>query len=175
MPKIQIPQSWMSPLSRDQQIQELNSTVKCKLGVSKVHGVGVIAIYRIAKGERCYVTPNIQPKFYDIPYGSLGKLFPEIRELVLARWASIVNGSVFQSPNDDQCLLMFMNHNSEPNYDVVSDTALKNIKQGEELLEDYRAMTNWQLAYPDLEKWIYKKENQELSIYKKLKRLLQHR
>ena len=123
-----------------------------------MHGVGVIAIYRIAKGERCYVTPNIQPKFYNIPYGSLGKLFPEIKELVLQRWASVVNGSIFQSPNDDAHLLMFMNHSDDYNYDLFTDEAIEDIPANSELFENYRSMENYKLAYPNFEKWSLKKE-----------------
>lgn len=117
------------------------------MGISKIHGIGVFALRNIYKGERCYCTPNIIPKFYNIPFGSLNKLFPEVKELVLARWASIVNGSVFQSPNDDAKLLMFVNHSYQPNYDVVSDTALYDIVEGEEITEDYCAMENAEKVY----------------------------
>ena len=149
MPRIQIPHQWLSNLSKEQQIDELNSTVKCTLRPSKINGVGVFALRNIRKGARCYCTPNLIPKFYSIPFGSLKKLFPEVRELVLSRWASVVNGSVFQSPNDDAGLLFFMNHSSKNyNYDIISDTALKDILTGEELLENYQFMDNWELVYP---------------------------
>lgn len=153
MPSITIPNEWVSQLSKNQQIIELNNEVRCKLAPSKIHGIGVFAIRDISWGERCYCRPQMIPKFYNIPFGSLSKLFLEIKELVLERWASVVNGSVFQSPNDDAGLLFFCNHSDNPNYDVVSDTALRDIKKGEEILEDYRVMDNWQVAYPNLEKW----------------------
>ena len=70
------------------------------------------------------------------------------KELVLQRWDSVVNGSIFCSPNDDAHLLMFINHSTSPNYDVVSDTTLKDIKKGEELFEDYRVMDNWSQVRP---------------------------
>lgn len=175
MPQIRIPSEWVSKLTKQQQITELDSEVRCKLGVSEIHGIGVFAIRNIKQGDRCFITPNLIPKFYNIPFGSLNKLFPEIRELIMQRWASVVNGSVFQSPNDDAGLLFFCNHSNDPNYDVVSDTALKDIKKGQEVLEDYRAMQNWQLAYPDLEKWISTKENQKLSILGNIKKWLKVR
>ena len=148
MLNIQIPIEWLSPLSKEQQIAELNSEVRCKLGQSKIHGVGVFAIRAIKWGERCYCTPNMIPRFYNIPFGSLSKLFPEVKELVLQRWASVVNGSIFCNPNDDAHLLMFVNHSCDPNYDVVSDTALRDIKRGEEVLENYTAMDNWERVRP---------------------------
>jgi hypothetical protein len=146
--RFEVPYQWLSKLSKEDQIAELNSEVRCRLDSSSVHGVGVFAIRDIGWGERCYCRPNFIPKFYNIPFGSLNKLFPVIKEMVLQRWASIVNGSIFCSPNDDAHLLMFINHSTKPNYDVVSDTALKDIKEGEELFEDYRAMDNWMKVRP---------------------------
>jgi len=145
----------LSQKSKNDQILELNSTVKCKLAPSKIEGIGVVAIYDIKAGDKCYISPRMIPQFYNIPFGSLNKLFPEIKELVLARWASVVNGSIFCSPNDDQHLLMFVNHSREPNYDVVSDTALKDIRAGEEILENYTAMANWEkVRPPEKNKWL---------------------
>ena len=157
----------MSKLTQQEQILDLNNTVRCSLGASSIHGIGVFALRDIEWGEKCYCKPNMIPKFYKIPFGSLNKLLPEIRELVLARWASVVNGSIFQSPNDDQSLLMFCNHSSNPNYDAVSDTTLRDIHKGEEILEDYTVMKNWQLAYPNLKTWKSEKENHEQSISEK--------
>lgn len=148
MPNIIIPAEWLSKLSKEQQILQLNSEVKCKLGVSKISGVGVFAMRTIYKGQRCYCRPNMIPKFYNIPFGSLGKLFTEVRELVLDRWASVVNGSIFCSPNDDAHLLMFINHSEDPNYNVATDTALREIKRGEEITEDYCFMDNAEKAHP---------------------------
>ena len=147
MSNITIPNEWLSTLSKDQQINELNSEVRCTIKPSKIAGVGVFAIRDIRAGERCYVRPNMIPRFYDIPFGSLSKLFPEIKELVLARWASVVNGSLFCSPNDSAHLLMFVNHSSSPNYDVVSDTTLRDISKNEEILEDYCMMDNAEKAH----------------------------
>ena len=146
--RITIPQEWVSKLTVQQQLLELDNEVKCKLGVSSVHGVGVFAMRDIPHGERCYCTPRMIPRFYTIPFGSLSKLFPEVKELILQRWASVVNHSLFCSPNDDAHLLMFVNHSTDPNYDVVSDTALKDIRKGEELFENYRMMDNWMKVRP---------------------------
>ena len=151
MPRIQVPIEYLSKLTKDRQINELNTEVRCTLAPSPIHGIGVFTTRDIPRGERCYCTPNLVPKFYNIPYGSLSKLFPEVRELVLQRWASVVNNSIFCSPNSDASLLMFINHTSDPeklNYDVVSDVALRDIACGEELFEDYRMMKNWTKVYP---------------------------
>jgi len=149
MPNVFIPIQLLSKLSKEDQILELNSEVKCTLAPSKIHGIGVFALRAIQKGEHCYITPHMIPRFYDIPFGSLSKLLPEIKELVLQRWASVVNGSLFCNPNDDQHLLMFVNHSPDKaNYSVVDDTALQDIRAGDEILEDYTVMANWEKVRP---------------------------
>ena len=152
MPKIQVPEKYIRNLSQEEQIIELNNEVRCRIASSAIHGVGVFAMRDIQGGERCYCTPNVIPKFYTIPYGSLSKLLPEIRGLIIDRWASVVNGSIFQSPNDDAGLLFFINHSENENYDVVNDTATRDIKCGEEILEDYRCMKNYEKIYPWIDK-----------------------
>lgn len=157
MPRIQVKSEWLSPLTKRDQVAQLNDTVRCTLKPSRIDGVGVFAIQNIRRGERCYCTPNMIPRFYTLTFTQLDDLVPEVKELILQRWASIVNGSIFCSPNDDAHLLMFVNHSINPNYDVVSDTALRDIKKGEELFEDYRAMDNWEKVRPlDKNPWLNK-------------------
>lgn len=133
---------------QERQITELNSTIKCKLAPSKIHGIGVFAIRDIQAGERVYARPDgMAHHWYSVPYGSLGKLFPEVREVVLTQWPSIVNGSHFTSPNDVWPIL-FMNHQDDPNYEVKTDCAIKDIKKGEEITENYRLMLNYEKIYP---------------------------
>lgn len=129
-------------MSNSEQAKEINDTVWCRLGPSKIHGVGVIALRDIKAGQKLYCFPRALGKFYSIPYDKLGMLLPEIRGLVLERWASIINGSHFTSPNDDAWLILFMNHSDNPNYDPKTDCALKDIAKGEEITEDYRPMKN---------------------------------
>lgn len=131
---------------QDRQIAELNSTVKVTLAPSKIHGIGVFAIRDISKGEVLYC--DRMPKIYKVPWGSMSKLFPEVRELIVERWPSIINRSVFISP--DARYLSFMNHSEENNYDPLTDTATRDIPVGSEVLEDYRMMENWSKVYPFL-------------------------
>ena len=141
-------------LSKEDQVTKLNSEVKCKLGISPIHGVGVIAMVDIYKGQRCYCfSMRRERPFYNLSLSDLNKLWPEVKELILQRWASIANGSLFLSPNDDTILLLYMNHSDNPNYDLHSDEAMRDIKKGEELTEDYREMLNYEKVYP----WLAKK------------------
>ena len=134
-------------MTQNEEINELNTIIKVRLAPSKIHGVGVFAIRDIKEGEVLYC--DRMPKPYKVPWGSLSKLFPEVREIVIERWASVINGSIFILP--DARAVSFMNHADYPNYDPVTDTATKPIKKGEEVTENYTIMRNWQRAFPWLE------------------------
>ena len=134
-------------MTNQDEINELNSIIKARIGVSKIHGVGVIAIRDISKGEMVYA--DRMPKLYQVPYGSMNKLFPEVREIILERWPSIINGGRFIAP--DARLLSFMNHSDDANYDPITDTALRKIWKGEEITENYKQMKNWEKVYPWLQ------------------------
>jgi len=116
-----------------------------------VHGIGVIAIRDIKKGETVYA--DRMPAMYTISYEGLGNLFPEVKKIILERWPSIINGSQFIHP--DARLVSFMNHSKESNYDPETDTALKDILAGEEIVEDYTSMKNWERVWtPEENSWI---------------------
>ena len=130
------------------QIFTLNNEMKTKLAPSPIHGIGVFTMRSIKAGEKLHCIPSVNPQWYTLPYASLTKLFPEVRELILQRWPSVINGSAFLSPNDTQWLVTYINHHDDPNYEVATDTALKDIKVGEELTEDYRLMKNYEQIFP---------------------------
>jgi len=118
----------------------LNDTVWCKLGVSKIHGIGVIALRDIPKGQRlyCSVERNFEPLI-----GIPDDILPEIREIILQRYPLAREGGEYLSPNDDARLVSFINHSSSPNYDWRTDTALVEIKRGDEITEDYGRYTQF--------------------------------
>src|SRR3990167_10542725 len=131
---------------QQEQINEINSVAKATLGVSKIHGIGVIALVDIYKGDMIHA--DRMPVMYSIPYGSLGKLFTEVKEEILKTWPNVINGSNFIYPNSR--LLSYMNHSSDPtkiNYYALTDRAIINIPKGSEIFEDYRNMENWQKIF----------------------------
>ena len=134
-------------MNQQDQINELNSIVKCKLAPSKIAGVGVFAIRDIQKGDPLYLFPKPNPTWYSVPFGSMSKLFPEVRELILGQWASIVNGSHFLSPNDSCWMIVYVNHSDDPNYQTDGDFALRDIEKGEEITSDYRLMSNHEKVF----------------------------
>ena len=134
-------------MSIELQIAELNKEVRCYLAPSPIHGIGVFSLQDIKKGEKVYCQPNQFRKWYSIPYERFNELRPEVSDLILQRWASVINQSQFQSPNDDAWLILFMNHSDNPNFDQSSDLALRDLAKGEEVTEDYRPMRNSETMY----------------------------
>lgn len=120
--------------NQEQQIAEINQICKATLARSEIHGIGVFATRDIRAGEQIYA--DRMPALYHIPYGSFGKLFPEVRKIILDRWPNVYHGERFIYP--DARLLSFMNHGyEEANYNPVTDTATKDILAGSEILENY--------------------------------------
>jgi|TARA_Y100000310_G_scaffold335706_1_gene418428 SET domain-containing protein len=116
-------------------INKLNDIVWCKLGASSIDGVGVFAIRDIPKGQKLYCEGREDITL--IQSDNLEQLLPEIKEIILQRWPLAEKGDYFFNPNDDARLLSFINHSNDPNYNVDNDTALKDIKKGEEITEYY--------------------------------------
>lgn len=141
-------------LNAESQCLELLQTVRCKLAPSSVHGIGVFTIRDIKKGEELYCSLKVPPRWYNISFANLKKYFnqtrPEILRLILDRWPIVVNGASFLSPNYDSRLVSFINHSNEPNYNPITDTAIKDIPAGQEVFEDYRIMPNYKKAFPFL-------------------------
>ena len=139
-------------MTADEQVMELMRTVKCRLGPSRVHGVGVVTLRDIEKGEQLYCANRVKPVLYTVTFTELKQQLndthPEILQLILERWPRIVNGKAFISPNYDARLTSFMNHSDTPNYDPATDLALAGIPRGEEVFEDYRQLPNYQGAFP---------------------------
>jgi len=131
-------------MNSNDQAATLNSHVTVRIAPSPIHGVGVFALRNMPKGRKMGL--DDMPKGYNLPYSSFGKLFPEVKEILLERWPNVVEGSAFIYP--DSRYQGYLNHSPDPNYDAVNDVLLKDVKQGEELTEDYRKIKGWEVAYP---------------------------
>jgi SET domain-containing protein len=133
-----------------EQILFLNETVLLKLAPSKIHGIGVFALRDIPSGKRLNATAFPRP--YTLTYANFGKLHKEVNEEILQRWPSIVEGDNFMYP--DTNFQAYMNHSDDPNYSNVLDIALKDIKAGEEIFEDYKNIKGHKVVHA----WIYKEK-----------------
>lgn len=133
----------------NQNIDKINSEIKATIGVSKISGVGVIALTDILKGQKVYA--DRMPQVLEFRYSALHQLFPYVKKVVLDRWPNIINGG--KVILHDIHLLSLMNHSSDPNYDPIKDEALRDIKIGEEITENYKSMPNYEKIWPDIENW----------------------
>lgn len=131
-------------MKKEDQLNTLNGNVKCKLAPSKIHGVGVFAIRDINKGEKLFMFPNLKLNWFSLKLAELDKLFPEVKEMILAQWPAIINGSNFLAPYDSCWMLLYVNHSENQNYDFKTDMATKDIKTGEEITENYKEMIGWE-------------------------------
>lgn len=113
--------------------EQINETVLVTIKPSKIDGVGVFAVQDIKKGQKVY----IRWQHMGMLQTTLSKLKPEVRKIIEQRWPSVIDGYPFIHPHEDANHLSFMNHSSDPNYDDKNDIALRDIKAGEEVFEDY--------------------------------------
>lgn len=113
------------------QIDYLNETVLATLKPSPIHGIGVFAIQDIKAGESFVRNTST---FFDIRAKELDELGlnPEIKKIILQRHQEL---GLFQSPNCDQNLQAYMNHSPNPN--STGTHAIRDIKTGEEITENY--------------------------------------
>lgn len=135
-------------LQLENQINLLNDLIRYKVGPSEIHGVGVIALVDIKKGEKL----NMDSVFhqFDLPYKKFNKLEPHVRQHILERFPLVTQGSHFIYP--DAKMSAFCNHSDEPNYDNQTDLTLKKIPKGTEITEDYRNILGYELVYTWLKK-----------------------
>lgn len=120
----------------------LNNSVWCTLAPSSISGIGVFAIRDIPKGTK--ITDHTNETLddietYELTTEEFQQIHPAIQSLILDRtlFEDIIR---FTSPNTDAVLRSFMNHSDTPNSDGV--IALRDIKQGEEVTENFKSMVH---------------------------------
>ena len=133
----------MTTEEKQRQIDQLNS-IKVKLAPSPIHGVGVFAMYDIAKGEK--LNSDMTPQVFTLTFADFKKVKTEIRDLLLGQWPNIINGSKFAYPTTR--IQAFINHSETPNYDAQNDVMFKDVRAGEEVLENYRAIQSYTRIFP---------------------------
>lgn len=128
----------------------LNTIVLTRIQPSKIQGVGVFAIRDLFAGQKLYL--DSVPRPYKISKGSLGKLFPNVRQILCERFPRVFVDSVVAYP--DACYQAYVNHSEDYNYDCITDTLIQDVKEGEEITENYRNIVGWKDAFP----WLVDKE-----------------
>jgi hypothetical protein len=122
----------------------LNTAVTVRIAPSKIHGVGVFALRDLPAGKKLHL--DAVPQVYQLAVGSLSKLYPEVRQIIVDRWPRIFSGSAIAYP--DARYQAYVNHSDDYNYDCISDTLIEDVKAGDEITENYRSIPGWQDAHP---------------------------
>lgn len=116
----------------------LLATVFCTLKPSPIHGIGVFALRDIPAGTKViweYADVGIctlyEDEFAQLPKGITNEILDK---------TIFIEGELlsFIDPNSVCNYRSYMNHSDTPNTDGI--TAIRDIKEGEEITEDYRAM-----------------------------------
>ena len=126
-------------MSIDEQVEYLNRTITCFLAPSKIHGIGVFALRDIKDREKLYCQEYERQPF-KIPFDRMKK---EVNawELIQSYHPTITVGGHFMSPSEATLLVSYINFSENPNYHRALDIALRDIKKGEEITEDYGEYT----------------------------------
>ncbi len=127
-------------MRRKKLLRHLYDEVYCQIGVSKIHGVGVLAIRSIPKGTRVLKSP-LPTRDIRISEAQLRNAHAGVRRLVSA-FAEHDSKTYFlpRSGFNAFSLYQYMNHSKVPNVKLVRAghyVSLRKIVAGEELTFDY--------------------------------------
>lgn len=116
--------------------------VYTRLGVSKIHGIGVFAISNIKKQTKLFYNDNDAIKWVHKKH--ISKLPKRLKEFYSD--FCILRGDYYGCPNNfnDLTITWYLNHSDKPN--VYCDKkyifySLRNIRVGEELTIDYNSFS----------------------------------
>ena len=138
-------------MSRERKIiNNLKKNIFCRIGRSKIHGVGVIAIKEIPKGKNPFIKCNKNKdtnKYIVVNKSKLKKVNHEVLKML----EDFLGGekdfyAIPVSGLNSLDVSFFMNHSKKPNMiitdskesDFVTFITKKKIKKGEELLINYK-------------------------------------
>jgi SET domain-containing protein len=127
-------------MNKQELLKNLKENIYCRIGISKVHGVGVIAIKDIPKGINPYQGIR-EEKYIEFTEKEIELLDTEVRKMikdffVIADGKTLIPEDGLNSIN----ISFFQNHSPNPNVTTLDGETfitLKEIKKGEELTYDY--------------------------------------
>ena len=121
-------------------LEHLQKEVYCRLGISKVHGIGVFAIRSIPKGVKPLVS-LIKIKEFEFSKKEIKKLPATVRkEVEMFCYYDSKKHLIPSIGLNSMNLAFYMNHSKKPNVKFLKNgdiVAIKQIKTGEELFFDY--------------------------------------
>ena len=127
-------------INKSRVLEHLQKEIYCRLGISKVHGIGVFAIRSIPKGVKPLVS-LIKIKEFDFSKKEVKKLPSSVRkEMDTFCYYDSKKYLVPSIGLNSMNMAFYMNHSKTPNVKYLKNgeiISLKRIKAGEELFFDY--------------------------------------
>jgi len=134
--------------SKKKLIKHIQNDVYCRIGVSKIDGVGVIAIKEIPAGIFPFKTlSDKKEKIIKLDKNDLIHVDKNVVRFVHDMFGGENDYCILSSGPNDINISFYMNHSDEPNVDIIcEDTSGKSyctfktnrlIKKGEELTINY--------------------------------------
>ena len=129
-------------------IKHLENDIYCRIGVSKISGVGVIAIRDIPKGVDPFKTLSKEDEnIIELDKDDIKKVDPNVKKIISDFFGNS-NSKRFDilasGPNNIN-VSFYMNHSDKPNIDIIEKSnsnymgfvTNKNIKKGDEVTINY--------------------------------------
>jgi len=142
---------------KEKLLQNLKEDVLCKVGVSKINGVGLIAIKDIPKDTTIFNLSNYlseRDELVDISEKEISSLDDEVVDLIktYAAVSHLGTYAIHENGLNNINIVYYLNHSNDPNIRIKIDkdtkpyqcpnfVAIKDIKKGEELTENYRHLS----------------------------------
>lgn len=132
-------------MNKSQLLENFKKDIYCRIGVSRIQGVGVIAVRDISKGANPFKGAR-DYKLIPFKKDELEKLNPEVLRMANDFFAQ--DGEDLLVPEgglNSIDISFFMNHSKNPNVKVGADEnfyTTREIKKGEELVTDYSTFSD---------------------------------
>lgn len=136
-------------MSKNKLLDHLQNDIYCRLGVSKIAGIGVFAIKTIPKGVNPFkILAKDNDKIIELNDDDIKNLNKNVKKIVndfFGQGYKIKKYDVLASGPNNINISYYLNHSNEPNLDIVEIegsnylgfVANQIIKEGEELTIDY--------------------------------------
>jgi len=135
-------------ITKNRLLKHLKNDIFCRIGVSKVHGVGVIAIKDIPKGTMPFTTLSKEKdKIINLTSDDIKDIHPNVSKILKDFFGDKKSDDydVYAYGPNYINISFYLNHSNKPNIDVVEDNennyysflTNRKIKKGEELFINY--------------------------------------
>jgi len=135
-------------ITKNKLLNHLKNDIYCRVGVSKVNGVGVIAIKDIPKGTKPFTTLSKEKdKIIILSKDDVKDINPDVRKILTDFFGLEKRDDyhVLASGPNNLNISFYMNHSDKPNMDMIADNknyyysfiTNREIKKGEELFINY--------------------------------------